>query len=153
MTAIAILLLAGWSTWYARHAQDRDLPHGNCIMSESVYRSVLDSDVRTRSEALLTSFWLDAGRIGQKGCYEPKNQDLSIDRTGSIQTLFREKGEVLIRVSRLGYSPFDDAKAQPVPGPLENVGGEADLRFHKLTDNAWIVEASSDRAGMCILRR
>lgn len=153
MTGLAILLLAGWTTWCVRHAHDRDLPHGNCVMRESVFRATPGPNAQARSEALLTSFWLDAGRIGQKGCYAPKDENLSIDRSGSIQTLFRQDGEVLVRVSELGYSPFDNAKSQPVPGPLENVGNEMNLRFHKLTDNAWLVEASSDRAGMCFLHR
>jgi|SRR5579863_8940876 len=127
----------------------RDLPHGECVVRQPRYL-LTDDGGSTRTAVLSTSFWLDAGRIRLSGCYQHEEERLSIDRSGSIDTLFARDGRILSKVRKLAYSRLDNAASQAVPGPLVAVGEEVDLRFRKLTQDAWIVETNGNRAGMCI---
>jgi len=146
LIALAIVLLTLWSAWYA--TTYRELPHGACVMRQPRY--ILEPDRVTRKAVLSTTFWLDAGRIRLNGCYRNEEEDLSIDRFGSIQTLFHRDGTVVARVRKLAYSQLDSGASHPVPGVLVAEGEEIDLRFWKLAKHAWIVETDDDRAGMCV---
>jgi hypothetical protein len=126
----------------------RDLPRSACAIRQPRY--ILKPDGVTRKAVLSTTFWLDAGRIRLHGCYRNEEEDLSIDRLGSIQTLFHGDGSVVARVSKLAYSQLDTGASHPVPGVLVAEGDEIDLRFWKLAKHAWIVETDDDRAGMCM---
>jgi hypothetical protein len=131
------------------HGVYRGLPHGECVVRQPRYLLSADGGV-TRTAVLATSFWLDAGRIRLSGCYQHEEERLSIDRTGSIDTLFERDGTVLSKVRKLAYSQLDNAASQAVPSALVAAGEEVELRFRKLTQNAWIVETNNNRAGMCI---
>lgn len=146
---LAVVLLSGWTAWYMARGAYRDLPHGECVVRQPRYLLSADGGA-TRTAVLSTSFWLDAGRIRLSGCYRHEEERLSIDRSGSIDTLFARDGTVLSKVSKLAYSQLDNAASQPVPGALVAAGEEVDMRFRKLTSNAWIVETNDNRAGMCV---
>jgi hypothetical protein len=148
LIALAVALLAGGTAWYATQGAYRDLPRGKCVVRQP--RFVLSADGATRTAILSTSFWLDAGRIHLSGCYQSGKETLSIDRSGSLETLFQGGDTVLSRVCKLEYSRLDNAASQAVPGALVGAGQEVDLRFRRLTDHAWIVETDDNRAGMCV---
>jgi hypothetical protein len=147
-----VALLSVWTAWYLTRGVYRDLPRGECVVRQPRYLLSADGNA-TRTAVLSTSFWLDAGRIRLSGCYRHEEERLSIDRMGSIDTLFKHDGTVLSKVRKLAYSRLDNAASQPVPGALVAAGDEIDLRFRRLTPNAWIVETNDNRAGMCLTER
>nr|WP_194249162.1 T3SS regulator BprQ [Burkholderia pseudomallei] len=145
---MCVVALSGWTAWYVTVGAYRDLPGGKCVIRQP--RFVLNKDGVTRQAMLSTSFWLDVHRMHVSGCFEHEKVNLSIDRSGSLQTLFRGDGSLLCRVNHVAYTARDSAAAHPLPSALPDVGDEIDLRFRKLASNAWIVETGDDRVGMCI---
>ncbi|MCS6474165.1 T3SS regulator BprQ, partial [Burkholderia thailandensis] len=80
------MALSGWTAWYVTVGAYRDLPGGKCVIRQP--RFVLNKDGVTRQAMLSTSFWLDVHRVHVSGCFEHEKVNLSIDRSGSLQTLF-----------------------------------------------------------------
>ncbi|WP_323117686.1 hypothetical protein [Burkholderia alba] len=149
LIALCVAVLVGWTVWYVTVGAYRDLPHGKCVIRQP--RFVLSKGEVTRQAVLSTSFWLDVHRVHVSGCFQHEKENLSIDRSGSLQTLFSGDGSLLCRVSHVAYTARDSAASHPLPSALPDVGDEIDLRFSKIASNAWIVETGDDRAGMCLV--
>lgn len=148
MIAICLVFLIIWTAWCASVNASRETPHGKCVVRQT--RLVVDGNGVTRKATLSTSFWLDARRVHVHGCFQQNDKDLSIDRSGSLQTVFAGQDSLLGLIKHVFYSPDDMAISQSLPDVLPGVGEEIALRFRKLTADAWIVETGDDRAGMCV---